>query len=293
LKDATNLYKQIGALIRARRTDADLRQEDLADRIHLTRTSVNNFESGRQRIQIETLYDVADALKVQPSELLPPARELEMAKPMSPKISQGLTKEVRDWVTEMSAVSTLTQPLFRLHGGIEDIRTAALKRKLSGMKAVDFFVAKLLSISARREPPVLVETIAQDLGITVRHGPCRAEVVSFVLEQKQGIIIAVNSGEPITRQRFAIAHSFGHLLLHRAPAGFRLDTDFGVTSDPEEATANDFASKLLVPLNWLQEDVGRKKFDFENAEKMIYNLARRYKVSRQVLMARILTLPQR
>src|SRR5688572_14252129 len=105
MKNPSDLYKQIGSLIRARRNDAGLTQEDLGERIHLTRTSINNFESGRQRIQIDTLYELAETLKVQPQELLPPTKERGRTRTATPKMLQGLTKEVREWVGEMSVAS--------------------------------------------------------------------------------------------------------------------------------------------------------------------------------------------
>lgn len=71
------IYEQMGKLIRARRKKLELTQDDLAQRVHLKRTSITNIEKGRQKIQIHTLFDLAVALEVEPATLLPPLKATE------------------------------------------------------------------------------------------------------------------------------------------------------------------------------------------------------------------------
>jgi transcriptional regulator with XRE-family HTH domain len=66
------LYQDIGQRIKEARESKGLTQQDLADKIELTRSSVANIELGRQRIQIHVLYDFAKALDIPPFDLLPP-----------------------------------------------------------------------------------------------------------------------------------------------------------------------------------------------------------------------------
>lgn len=65
-------YIQFGAAVRRARTDYGLSQDALASRVSLTRSSIANLESGRQRPPLHLLIDLARALHVSPSELLPP-----------------------------------------------------------------------------------------------------------------------------------------------------------------------------------------------------------------------------
>lgn len=65
------LYWQIGINIREARIAAGLTQAELAERVPILRTSITNIEAGRQRLPLTTLYDIADALKVQAVQLLP------------------------------------------------------------------------------------------------------------------------------------------------------------------------------------------------------------------------------
>jgi transcriptional regulator with XRE-family HTH domain len=66
------LYQRIGALIRLRRQEANMTQQELARRLGLTRTSVTQIESGRQKLFLHSLYDIASVLRITPHALLPP-----------------------------------------------------------------------------------------------------------------------------------------------------------------------------------------------------------------------------
>jgi transcriptional regulator with XRE-family HTH domain len=64
-------YAAFGAKLRRAREDAHLTQKQLADRVDLPRTSITNIEGGRQRIALHQLVQFAEALGVEPLELLP------------------------------------------------------------------------------------------------------------------------------------------------------------------------------------------------------------------------------
>lgn len=65
------LYLTIGIAVKGARRHAGLTQEDLAKGTGVLRTSITNIESGRQRLPIDLLYDIADVLGVQAASLLP------------------------------------------------------------------------------------------------------------------------------------------------------------------------------------------------------------------------------
>jgi transcriptional regulator with XRE-family HTH domain len=64
-------YAEFGANLKRARERAELTQKELADRVLLPRTSVTNIEHGRQRIALHQLVQFAEALGVEPLELLP------------------------------------------------------------------------------------------------------------------------------------------------------------------------------------------------------------------------------
>jgi transcriptional regulator with XRE-family HTH domain len=67
------LYDRLGALIRSRRKKLLLTQHDLAARIGISRASLANIETGRQKVLVHQLYALATALDLAPGDLLPPA----------------------------------------------------------------------------------------------------------------------------------------------------------------------------------------------------------------------------
>lgn len=61
----------IGQIIREVRISRNVTQDDLAQAIGLSRTSVVNMENRKQGVTLETLYAIAFALDVSVRELLP------------------------------------------------------------------------------------------------------------------------------------------------------------------------------------------------------------------------------
>src|SRR5689334_14121018 len=66
-------YQEVGRRIRdaRKRHTPPLTQEGLASLVSLTRTSITNIEKGRQKLLLHTLADIARAIHLSPSELLP------------------------------------------------------------------------------------------------------------------------------------------------------------------------------------------------------------------------------
>lgn len=71
----TSLYRTLGAQLAAARKQRGVRQADLAPVIGLTRASVANIENGAQRIQVHTLIAAAQALNLDPADLITQAVE--------------------------------------------------------------------------------------------------------------------------------------------------------------------------------------------------------------------------
>lgn len=60
----------VGAEVRTRRDLCGLKQEDLAQRVGLSRASVANIEGGRQAVPIHLLAEMAEALGTTCSDIL-------------------------------------------------------------------------------------------------------------------------------------------------------------------------------------------------------------------------------
>jgi DNA-binding XRE family transcriptional regulator len=69
------LYQLLGENVRRYRNQSGFTQEQLADRIDLTRTSVVNIEQGRQHPPLHLLIQIAKTLKVSIQALIPDESE--------------------------------------------------------------------------------------------------------------------------------------------------------------------------------------------------------------------------
>ncbi len=64
-------YLEVGRKIRTARKRAELTQQDLADEVDLSRTSITNIENGNQPVSLWLLNLIADAVARDVIELLP------------------------------------------------------------------------------------------------------------------------------------------------------------------------------------------------------------------------------
>lgn len=69
------LYKEIGKRIRETRELKNINQEELANSIGLSRTSITNIEKGRQKLLVHTLINIAKELSIDVETLLPSYKE--------------------------------------------------------------------------------------------------------------------------------------------------------------------------------------------------------------------------
>lgn len=65
-------------------------QERLASRLEISRASLANIEIGRQRILVHQLYSIAQAIGLQPSDLLPPFNREPMNETTDLPLPEGL-----------------------------------------------------------------------------------------------------------------------------------------------------------------------------------------------------------
>jgi transcriptional regulator with XRE-family HTH domain len=100
--DRDELNKGFGRLLAKRRKKAGISQENLAKALGLTRTSITNIERGRQPIQLATLYAIADALSIEPTELMPPSSALVLETPVDQKHLRRLSMRTTNWIAKVS-----------------------------------------------------------------------------------------------------------------------------------------------------------------------------------------------
>jgi transcriptional regulator with XRE-family HTH domain len=99
-REHATLYKAIGQRIRERRVKRGFTQNKLAELLSLSRTSITNIESGRQKLLIHTLVELAIVLDVDVSELLPEIT-ISNTRPVHAAMPEGINETDRRFVTEL------------------------------------------------------------------------------------------------------------------------------------------------------------------------------------------------
>jgi transcriptional regulator with XRE-family HTH domain len=72
LIDLPKLYRDLGSLISRRRETLGFTQKDLAAKVGLSRASIANIETGRQKVMLHQIFSLASALELAAADLLPP-----------------------------------------------------------------------------------------------------------------------------------------------------------------------------------------------------------------------------
>ena len=94
-KQMHELYAEVGRLIRSARRTKSITQEELATLVGLSRTSITNIERGRQRLFLDTLYQVADKLGVRPSSLFPASGDFNLEQKVPSDVSNSEFKWIK------------------------------------------------------------------------------------------------------------------------------------------------------------------------------------------------------
>ena len=136
-------------------------------------------------------------------------------------------------------------------------------------------------------PPVPIERILRALGVDFRFAPFDRDL-SGMSHVKAGVpIIVANAKHHPNRQRFTLAHEFGHVTLHRPllekvvhvdKGSLKRDATSAMGTDAHEIEANAFASELLIPQVLLDAEIAGRQIDMED-DGVIDELARRFQVS--------------
>ncbi len=156
---------------------------------------------------------------------------------------------------------------------------------------IERLVSALLLERNISKPAVPVEKVVRKTGIAIRYGDLD-DVSGLLVRSGDSATIGVNINHPLVRQRFTIAHEFGHYLLHLGISS-HYDRDYRVNyrsressqaTDVEEIEANFFAASILMPKDFLDTDDAIQALDNDAA---VERLAARYNVSRHAMSLRL------
>ncbi len=95
--DSDSLYGQFGRLVRGHRQRLGLRQDQLAERVGLSRTSITNIERGRQKVLLHQVFLLAESLEISPEALLPSVGMAEVSPRIEQKLAEHLRGAEKEW----------------------------------------------------------------------------------------------------------------------------------------------------------------------------------------------------
>ncbi len=132
--------------------------------------------------------------------------------------------------------------------------------------------------------------IIQEKGVFIfKRSFKQKDISGFCLVDKEFPVIYLNNSTAPSRQIFTIFHELGHILLNSS--GITKFNDSYISSlvgDSKniEVFCNQFAAEFLVP----SDDFSQWLNKFENVEKMTDSLSAKYKVSREVILRKLLDM---
>lgn len=269
-------------LIRRRRELAGLTQVELASQIGLDQAKLSRIESGARKVSAVELAMIADALNVDPGELLRPRlrlaarRAADTAHDGTPETIR-LVERLTRLVSELAIRSCLVLPPPTSWTPPRNGSAFERGRRLAELIREEYS----LGVGPLEDLPAL----AEDLFGLVVIGRTIEGVEGLLCEQGTVKVALINSAVNGVRQRFSIAHEIAHAVAGDARNNTLLDTAFDGSTGDIETVANAFAANFLLPRSVLSEALA----DENNVEAWV-RLAYRYGVSPKTLGYQLKTL---
>jgi transcriptional regulator with XRE-family HTH domain len=254
--------KVVGQRIREVRLRRGWSQGDLAKRLDRTQTAVSYWESGRRTLGVDELVEVAVALGVPVSELLPDTAHRRPVAAMLRAVAERLD------------AAQLADQLERFADSARDLPRPEVLWEVSSTTPRDT-AESLLMVAGISQPPIPIEKLVAGCGIIIQPWTF-VDVDGLMVDLESGPVIWVNAQQSETRQRFTLAHELGHKLLrHFDQFHLEFSGDLSPSATgghPEydwraERAANDFAANLLMPAAMVRNAFSKTKSARELAIK--------------------------
>ena len=250
----------IGERLAAARRARGLTQQQAADALGIGRTTITAIEKGDRRPRAVELFTLARLYGRQLGELLRPLHQQESPSfvvqfraEIAPEVESAQEEDVQRferlcrWYVELEAMLGVPLPTHYLGeydvSGIDPVRAAEdiAARERNRLGLGDAPIGDL---------PGLLET---EVGLRIFAFPMqnRRTAGMFVATADLGACIAVNANHPSDRQRWTIAHEYGHFLTYRYQPEITILRGGRVPT--QERFADAFARFFLMPTSSLTQ----------------------------------------
>ncbi|WP_111308564.1 ImmA/IrrE family metallo-endopeptidase [Confluentibacter sediminis] len=154
-------------------------------------------------------------------------------------------------------------------------------------------ILKELNITSAKK--IDVKKICKSCGVDVKPENLDVDVSGLFVIKQKGAYIRYNNNEAPLRQKFTIAHEFGHFVLHKDTPLFISKNDKIMYRNLESSTgeiqrereANSFAASLLMPRKFIIEEINKTPKKIKNP---VSHLAKTFGVSEQAMTFRLANL---
>lgn len=147
-----------------------------------------------------------------------------------------------------------------------------------------------LIVEFQKEIPMKLGALAKELGIVVKKSTLAPNISGEIKESDGIVTIKINRHDPLTRQRYTLAHEISHFFLHKdlLVNGIKDDVLYRSTqSNAIEAEANRLAAEILMPLELVRFLFDKYSVDGTNKEKIYEQIAEELNISTTALLIRL------
>jgi Zn-dependent peptidase ImmA (M78 family)/DNA-binding XRE family transcriptional regulator len=250
----------IGERLAAARRARGLTQQQVADSLGIGRTTITAIEKGDRRPRAAELFNLARLYGRQLGDLLRPLHEQE-GPSFAVQFRAELAPEAENAQHQEEDVQRLER-LCRWYADLEAMLGAPLPTRypeeydVSGIdpvRAAEDIAARERNRLGLGDAPLgdLSALLEIEVGLRIFAFPMenRRTAGMFVAAADFGACIAVNANHPPDRQRWTIAHEYGHFLTHRYQP--EITVLRGGSVPPHERFADAFARFFLMPASSL------------------------------------------
>jgi len=266
--------------VREYRELAGMTQQDVGERLGVTRQTIAAWEKGDSTPTLAQLFRLTEVLGVQADLLLNASPKPEPAflfradKPeaLSPEMRALLTRKATDYaaVERIMGLTPLLPESRPLDEYMPDVVEAAAveTRRWLGTEAgplcyaLSLLEEKGLKVILHRMPPEVSGLSAFD--------------------EELGGVLFVNAGHPVERRLFTALHEMAHLVFHRREYQHPVRQK---KNDPKERVAHHFAAAILLP----REAIERELKGFRGRwipEVLLRDMKWRYHASMRTILLR-------
>lgn len=282
---------ELGQRLRIARESAKLRQEDAAERLGMSRTTVVAIEKGDRRARIDEVRAFAQLYRTSVNALL---RDEAVHVDLAPKFRKHFGKgdmaieEAAKLMAELAQAETEMEALL----GIRRVRNYPPERPLlpGDVRAQAEHDATELRqwLGLGLSPiPDIITLLELELGVRVYIRRLDANISGlFAYDDKIGACVLLNANHPRDRRSLTAAHEIGHLVAtRRQPEVLTRERN---ENSREERYAVAFSSAFLMPARALMQKFKEVTAGSEKlTRRHVIILAHAFGVSREAIVRRL------